>query len=210
MTGTCLRPGAPACLVGLALALCTIPAFASRFGVPPGVPEGAPTGAPPPGYFILASSDVVDDAVAPALGDVAHFMTFYIEVGDPSLGLTVDIYDPGTDTWVGTVSQTNAPAARAQHAAVWTGSEMIVWGGSESSQHLNTGGRYDPVTDTWLGATPTAGAPSGRQGAAAVWTGKEMIAWGGWNASTFANGARYVPPISLAAGTMFTDTASIE
>ena len=37
-------------------------------------------------------------------------------------------YNPGTDTWTAT-STTNAPAARAFHTAVWTGSEMIVWGG---------------------------------------------------------------------------------
>ena len=32
------------------------------------------------------------------------------------------------DTWTAT-STTNAPTARAGHTAVWTGSEMIVWGG---------------------------------------------------------------------------------
>ena len=33
------------------------------------------------------------------------------------------------DTWTAT-STTNAPEARYYHTAVWTGSEMIVWGGS--------------------------------------------------------------------------------
>ena len=37
-------------------------------------------------------------------------------------------YNPGTDSWTAT-STTNAPAARYVHTAVWTGSEMIVWGG---------------------------------------------------------------------------------
>ena len=32
------------------------------------------------------------------------------------------------DTWTAT-STTNAPSARPGHTAVWTGSEMIVWGG---------------------------------------------------------------------------------
>ena len=36
---------------------------------------------------------------------------------------------------------TNAPTARVGHTAVWTGSEMIVWGGSDPNT-LNTGGRY--------------------------------------------------------------------
>src|SRR5437867_7443955 len=34
------------------------------------------------------------------------------------------------NTWTAT-STTNAPAARDSHTAVWTGSEMIVWGGGE-------------------------------------------------------------------------------
>ena len=33
------------------------------------------------------------------------------------------------DTWTAT-STTNAPIARGEHTAVWTGSEMIVWGGA--------------------------------------------------------------------------------
>ena len=32
------------------------------------------------------------------------------------------------DTWTST-NTTNAPSARTGHTAVWTGSEMIVWGG---------------------------------------------------------------------------------
>ena len=39
------------------------------------------------------------------------------------------VYDPATDTWTAT-SMTNAPSARRYHRAVWTGSRMIVWGGS--------------------------------------------------------------------------------
>ena len=37
-------------------------------------------------------------------------------------------YNPGTDSWTAT-STTNAPTGRYNHTAVWTGSEMIVWGG---------------------------------------------------------------------------------
>ena len=38
-------------------------------------------------------------------------------------------YNPSTDSWTAT-STTNAPHAETTHTAVWTGSEMIVWGGS--------------------------------------------------------------------------------
>src|SRR5438552_37953 len=51
------------------------------------------------------------------------------------------------DTWTPT-STTNAPAGRYEHTAVWTGSEMIVWGGFNGSC-LNTDGRYNPGTDSW-------------------------------------------------------------
>ena len=37
-------------------------------------------------------------------------------------------YNPGTDSWTAT-DITRAPAGRTAHSAVWTGSEMIVWGG---------------------------------------------------------------------------------
>jgi len=37
-------------------------------------------------------------------------------------------YNPSTNTWMATATS-NVPAARFDHTAVWTGSEMIVWGG---------------------------------------------------------------------------------
>ena len=65
------------------------------------------------------------------------------------------------DTWTAT-STTNAPVGRDVHTAVWTGSEMIVWGGYDiSTTTLNTGGRYNPSTDSWT-ATSTTNAPAAR------------------------------------------------
>ena len=81
------------------------------------------------------------------------------------------------DTWTAT-STIGAPVARVFHTAVWTGSEMIVWGGVDFSGYLNTGSRYNPTTDSWT-ATSTASAPAGREIHTAVWTGSEMIIWGG-------------------------------
>ena len=78
-------------------------------------------------------------------------------------------------------STTGAPEARTEHTAVWSGSEMIVWGGHNGSSFpKNTGARFDPVTNTW---TPiaTAGAPSPRWLHTAVWTGTEMVIWGGYS-----------------------------
>ncbi|HJQ24316.1 MAG TPA: BACON domain-containing carbohydrate-binding protein, partial [Blastocatellia bacterium] len=95
------------------------------------------------------------------------------------------------DSWTPT-SETNAPDARTAHTAVWTGSEMIVWGGVGNSGYLNTGARYDPSTDTW---TPISmvNAPASRSEFTAVWTGTEMIVWGGHNTQELNTGGRYNP-----------------
>src|ERR1041385_6129342 len=87
-------------------------------------------------------------------------------------------YNPSTDIWTATDTN-NAPTGRIAHTAVWTGTEMIIWGGAYGLVSVtNTGGRYNPTTNTWT-ATSTISAPSPRVGHAAVWTGTEMIAWGG-------------------------------
>src|SRR5207247_4901423 len=88
-------------------------------------------------------------------------------------------YNPTTNSWTAT-STTNAPAARIYHTAVWSGSEMIIWGGSSNSGSisLNDGGRYNPGTNSWT-ATSTTNAPAAAKLQTAVWTGNEMIVWGG-------------------------------
>ena len=96
------------------------------------------------------------------------------------------------DSWTAT-SSTNAPDARSYHKAVWTGSEMIVWGGADNVGYPITGGRYNPGTDSWT-ATSTTNAPIGRAGHTAVWTGSEMIVWGGYDGTNYLNtGGRYNP-----------------
>jgi N-acetylneuraminic acid mutarotase len=94
------------------------------------------------------------------------------------------------DTWTAT-STTNAPGARVSHTAVWTGSEMIVWGGYGGS-YFNNGGRYNPSTDSWAAISPV-NAPSARGGHTAVWTGNEMIVWGGDDGHSLNTGGRYNP-----------------
>ena len=102
----------------------------------------------------------------------------------PSHG-TGATYDPSTDNW--TATSTNvAPSARGSHTAVWTGSEMIVWGGFDGIVHLKTGGRYNPATNSWT-LTSTTNAPETRSGHTAVWSGSEMIVWGGFNGFNLLN-----------------------
>ena len=114
-------------------------------------------------------------------------------IASPSGGCT-------DDTWTAT-SLTNAPSARYHHTAVWTGSEMIIWGGANSASFLNTGGRYNPSTDSWT-VTSLTNAPSARDYHTAVWTGSEMIVWGGSNDST---GGRYNPGTDSWAATSTTN-----
>jgi hypothetical protein len=85
--------------------------------------------------------------------------------------------------------------ASTDHTEVWTGTEMIVWGGRNDTQPpKSTGGRYNPDTNTWTVVTQT-GAPSARRLHTAVWTGTEMIIWGGRGADgpPVNTGARYNP-----------------
>jgi len=106
-------------------------------------------------------------------------------------------YNPDTDTWQ-TMTTTNAPDARLDHVVVWTGDEMIIWGGGPfgAGSMLQTGGRYDPNIDAWV-ATTTANAPSRRKGHKAIWTGQEMIVWGGGFSDGYQDyyntGGRYDP-----------------
>jgi N-acetylneuraminic acid mutarotase len=111
-------------------------------------------------------------------------------------------YNPTTNTWT-TISTVNAPAARSHHTAIWTGTEMIIWGGSNeqynynlgyvvAGNYLNTGAKYNPTTNTWTTITIT-NAPTARALHSAVWSGTEMIIWGGGTSTITNTGSRYNP-----------------
>jgi len=89
-------------------------------------------------------------------------------------------------TWFA-ISMMNAPSAVSNHSAIWTGAEMIIWGGGGN----NTGYRYNPLTDSWTPTSTGSNCPSGRGAQSAVWTGTEMIIWGGWTYDS--TGGRYKP-----------------
>jgi len=121
-------------------------------------------------------------------------------------------YDPAADTWA-PISSTNAPPRRSSQSTIWTGSQMVVWGGSTfdgvNTTYLNSGSRYSPATDTWAATSPT-GAPSVRDRHAAVWTGSKMIVWGGYGtvgaSATFLDtGGRYDPATDTWTPTLLTE-----
>ena len=64
-----------------------------------------------------------------------------------------------SDAWLQRTNGT-PPAARYLQTAVWTGSEMIVWGGDNAAViFCNDGGRYNPASDSWTAVPPTARPP---------------------------------------------------
>jgi len=107
-------------------------------------------------------------------------------------------YDPFNDSWTPTSVGLNVPTARSEHTAVWTGNEMIIWGGSLSGgRALADGSRYAPLSNSWSAIKPDlfkgTTLPALR-GHVAVWTGSEMVVWGGNSGKSFTNiGARYEP-----------------
>ena len=96
------------------------------------------------------------------------------------------------ESWTPT-SLVNAPLARYEHTAVWTGSRIIIWGGIGNGVY-NAGGIFDPISNTWS-TTSLSGAPSARCAHTAVWTGSKMIIWGGRDdaQTVFNTGGIYDP-----------------
>jgi len=96
--------------------------------------------------------------------------------------------------WVALATE-GAPSARQLHSAVWTGKELVVWGGiiDGAANVTGDGAAYDPATDTWRPLS-TKGAPSARHSHQAVWTGSVMLLWGGYQKGGYAkNGGAYDP-----------------
>jgi hypothetical protein len=85
---------------------------------------------------------------------------------------------------------------RNQQTAVWTGRELVIWGGydtiSTTALHfVADGAAYRPDTDTWRRLPP---APlSARSNAVGAWTGSRVVILGGTSARPSSDGAFYDP-----------------
>lgn len=112
-------------------------------------------------------------------------------VGPPDENLGGAAFDPRNGRWRRVA---DAPIAfRYGHSAVWTGREMIIWGGKHLAA-LSDGAAYDPVRDTWrrIEAAPI----SGRIDHASAWYGGAVIVWGGTAppaGAPLSDGAAYDP-----------------
>ncbi len=84
-------------------------------------------------------------------------------------------YNPTTDRWREIPAAPVAP--RWLSAAVWTGHEMFVWGGTGATVDVGQPAAYNPTKNTWrkLPLSPLRA----RTGHQMVWTGREVVIWGG-------------------------------
>ena len=91
-------------------------------------------------------------------------------------------YNPSTDTW--SRGRPIPGVDRGLPTVVWTGRELVVWGGSMIVRHgrsdydmsLRDGYAYRPATDHWR-SLPAA--PIGAWGAVGAWDGHRVLVWGG-------------------------------
>ena len=86
---------------------------------------------------------------------------------------------------------------RSQASSVWTGTQMIVWGGSSDKRVYADGAAYTPSTRRWR--TLPAAPLTGRSNPFMVWTGRQVLIWGGFTASgdKLSDGAMFDPTSRL-------------
>lgn len=75
---------------------------------------------------------------------------------------------------------------------VWSGTQLLVWGGESGHQYLSDGAAYSPRTRTW--ARLPAAPLSARSNAAAAWVDGRLVVWGGQDAHGWrSDGAAFDP-----------------
>jgi hypothetical protein len=85
-------------------------------------------------------------------------------------------YDPARDRWRRIA--TSPLTARDRPRGVWTGQELVVWGGVPRGDARGVdAAAYDPARDRWR-RLPN-GPLSPRSNHTMVWTGREVLIWGG-------------------------------
>jgi prepilin-type N-terminal cleavage/methylation domain-containing protein len=108
------------------------------------------------------------------------------------------VFDPNFGTNGKWTAISNSPLnVRTLHTAVWTSTDMIVWGGVFGTWY-NDGAKYNPTTDQWT-LISSENAPSARAQHVAIWTGNHMIIWGGrdTDGNSLENGAMYDPVLDI-------------
>ena len=176
-------------------------ALAAQRGLPGRVEDGADlvTPAPAPTPTPTAGSPWTTIAAAP-IDREQHSLTWTgreaivfggVATDGERVRLTADgaRYRPDTDTWARVPP---APiAARGEHTAVFTGRELLVFGGRGAQGPLADGAAYDVERDAWRRLPPSPLGP--RVAHTATWVDDEMVVWGGAAAPGRPLGAAYDP-----------------
>lgn len=91
------------------------------------------------------------------------------------------VYDLAGNRWSTLDTSRGAPSARYSHTAVWTGAEMIVFGGFDNGRRTTDGNIGDGAVWTEAGGWKafTTEATMMRYMHTAVWTGAELLIYGG-------------------------------
>ncbi|MEO7033542.1 MAG: hypothetical protein ABI548_06680 [Polyangiaceae bacterium] len=93
------------------------------------------------------------------------------------------IYSPASDSWTPVSKGAGMPSPRTFATAVWTGSVVVVYGGTDNGKTqmaVNSGAVYDPKTGIW---TALPNAPSARSQPIGYWDGNRAVFWGGTTGS---------------------------
>lgn len=85
------------------------------------------------------------------------------------------LFDPATSTWLDVLT---APIGRRNPVAVWSGTYVVLWGGTSGGSAIAGGALYDPSKDKWSVIT-NANAPSARSNVGWAWSGSELLLFGG-------------------------------
>ena len=168
-------------------------------GAPPAPSDGTAAGpASAPGATAPKSSGGAGGSAPPAAGVAGGAATSgSTPAAKPAPGPAAGGQAPGTTTDApGWRALPPAPiGGRVAHSAVWTGREMVVWGGLASldSDPLTDGAAYDPATRTWRRVAAAPLTP--RYDPAVVWSGREMLVFGGTSVAgdILADGAAWDP-----------------
>lgn len=101
-------------------------------------------------------------------------------------------YIVSQDVWIPLYEELS-PTDREAAKALWTGNEVIIWGGRSPSYDTSIGGKYDPISNTWF--TIAQSPIVERSSFAFHWTGDKIIVWGGDDALGYYlnDGAFYNP-----------------
>ncbi|MEP6712208.1 MAG: hypothetical protein ABJA37_07330 [Ferruginibacter sp.] len=99
-------------------------------------------------------------------------------------------YNPATNTWT-PMNTSGALTARGGCAYAWTGTELVIWGGSNGTGALTDGAKYNPGTNTWAPINST-GNPGQRYGFGHSYNSTDLYVWGGFfGAPLITTGYKY-------------------